>query len=229
MRTTSQRQLRHKAEILLRKSSTSHKSFTFTPFISASEKFLMRHASFSKLKNVPKIYDKRCIVDVNKTAMWKMDVLNKSVRDFVKKCRGLFDTKSNVLIILDSYVAHTKFVRKNEDQFLVKGIFCFAYQFAPVSGRVGQLIISTIFYDCIDAYQSESLAYDINRTAKGNVKKPSVEHVIKWAVDWAETKTETKLCMSFDVCGLVPQNDFKIELLHPPLREIYNNNFESDD
>lgn len=40
-------------EIMLRKSSTSHKRFTFTPFISADGKFLIKHALFSKLKNIP--------------------------------------------------------------------------------------------------------------------------------------------------------------------------------
>lgn len=71
-------------EILLRKSSTSHKKFTFTPFITASGKFLIKHALFSNLKHIPKTYDQRCKVDVNATAMWNLGLVTKYVDEAVR-------------------------------------------------------------------------------------------------------------------------------------------------
>lgn len=59
-------------EILLRKSSTTHKRFTFTPFVSAGGKILLKHCLFSKLKKEP-LHHPQCRVSVNATGMWNKD------------------------------------------------------------------------------------------------------------------------------------------------------------
>jgi hypothetical protein len=218
-------------EILLRKSSTSHKKFTFTPFITASGKFLIKHALFSNLKNIPKAYDKRCKVDVNATAMWNLDLVQKYIDEAVRKCRGPF-VKSDVLIILDSYGVHIKFVKENEQYYAELGVH-FAVVPPNLTGLLQPLDVcinrsfQEYFDDCTDSYQSESLKLDINKTLKGNVKMPSVEAVTNWVGDWAATKTVEDLRKAFDVCGLVPVDEFSADRLHPPLREIWSHNFDS--
>lgn len=101
-------------EILMRKSSTSHKRFTFTPFICGNGKILLKHAFFSKLKNVPK-HHSQCRTSVNVTGMWNATMLQQSIDESVKLCRGLFDTKKYVLVIFDSYGVHLKFARENKE------------------------------------------------------------------------------------------------------------------
>lgn len=109
---------------MLRKSSASHKRFTFTPFAAADGKFLKKHALFSNLKKIPK-HDARCRVDVNKTGMWNERVLTKEIMEAAKASRGIFNTKKDVIIVLDSYGVHTKFINENERVFKAKNIhFC---------------------------------------------------------------------------------------------------------
>lgn len=95
-------------EVLLRKSSTSHKRFTFTPFITAQGKFLKKHALFSNLKNIPK-NKTRCNVDVNKTGMWNERILTKEITEAAKISRGLFNLRSDHLrLIRRSYEIHQR-------------------------------------------------------------------------------------------------------------------------
>lgn len=108
-------------EILLRKSSQGHKKFTFTPFITASGKFIMRHSLFSGLQNVPKI-DPRTKADVNRTAMWNSKIIKQRIDEAVKTCRGLFSTRSSVLMLLDSYPGHVSFVKEHFEEYKERNI-----------------------------------------------------------------------------------------------------------
>ena len=45
----------------------------------------------------------------------------------------------------------------------------------------------------------------------------------KWAADWSETKTSDDVVKAFQLCGVVPEEDFDLEKLHLPLKEIFNN------
>lgn len=98
-------------EVLLRKSSTSHKRFTFTPFVSAAGKFIQKHALFSNLKKIPK-HHAQSSVSVNKTGMFNAEILKSTIDDTLKQIRGLFSNKS-VLMIIDSYGVHLKFIREH--------------------------------------------------------------------------------------------------------------------
>lgn len=107
-------------EVLLKKSSTSHKRFTFTPFVTAAGKFSQKHALFSNLVKVPK-HHPQCNVSVNKTGMFSMDILKSTIDDSIKQIRGLFSTKS-ILFIMDSYAVHLKFLREQGDAYKAKNV-----------------------------------------------------------------------------------------------------------
>lgn len=87
-------------EISLRKASSSHKRFTFTPVVNAAGDILALHLLFSNLKNVPKVSD-GCLVDVNKTGMWNDAVVTRIIEEIVKNCQSPF--REPVLILLDAY------------------------------------------------------------------------------------------------------------------------------
>ena len=165
-----------RVEVLLRKSSTSHKKFTFTPFITASGKFLMKHALFSNLKLIPK-HDERCKVDINKTGMWNNDCMQKRIDEVVKICRGLFSTRSDVLVVLDSYPGHVKFLKEKQEIFKAKHVH-FAVIPACLTGLLQPLDVALnrsfqqYFNDRTDEYQAESLRTGLNKTPLGNVKMP---------------------------------------------------------
>lgn len=220
-------------EILLRKSSTSHKRFTFTAFISADGKMLRKHALFSALKNIPQ-HDARCSVDVNHTGMWNDRILAKEILEAAKLCRGVFQARASVLIILDFYGVHTKFVNERGDEFKEMNIH-FAVIPARLTGLLQPLDVclnrsfQQYFNDCTDAYQAESLRDDTNKTRLGNVKMPSSNLVTKWAADWCDSKTKEEIAKAFDVCGLVPEQEFTIEKLHTPLQAIFNQIMSTDE
>lgn len=212
-------------EILLRKSSTSHKKFTYTPFITASGDFLTNHALFSNLKNIPR-HDPRCKVDVNVTGMWNMAVLTREIHSAVAKARGLFNPRGAVLVILDSYGVHSKFVNENRETLAERNIY-FALVPARLTGLLQPLDVALNrsfqqrFNDNTNEYQAESLRSNTNKTKKGNIKMPTSELVTKWAADWSASKTQEEVRKAFDLCGLVPEDEFDLEKLHQPLRDVY--------
>lgn len=211
-------------EILLNKSSTSHKRFTYTPFITASGKVLLTHALFSNLVNIPK-HHPGVKVSVNKTGMWNEEVLNKFIREAVKLSRGMFDQNSKVIVVLDSYGVHTKFVREKSELFASENVF-FVIIPPRLTGLLQPLDVALnrgfqqFFNDCSDAYQHESITQDVNKTKKGNVKMPSCELVTQWTHDYCKSLSVQQIQKAFDVCGLVPEQDYDIQKLHTPLREI---------
>ena len=108
-------------QVLLRKGSTSHRRFTFTPFITAGGKFLGTHLLFSKLKKVPLVSSK-VHADVNGTGMWSEEILKNSLKNIIVNRReSLFN--SPTLVILDSYGVHVKFVKNYEETYERKNIF----------------------------------------------------------------------------------------------------------
>lgn len=114
-------------EILLHKSATSHKRFTFTPFITL-----------------------------------------KHIDQAVNACRGIFPQKS-VLVILDSYGTHLKFVRENKETYIARKVFL-----AVIPPRLTGLIqpldvainrsFQQFFNDQTNEYQNQSLLQGINKT-----------------------------------------------------------------
>lgn len=93
--------------VTLRKASTSHKRFTYTPVVSAAGgKMIANHVLFSNLKNRPTVHE-NVSVDVNKSGMWSTNILKDFLDDFLlDRIQTFF--REPVVLILDSYGAHLK-------------------------------------------------------------------------------------------------------------------------
>lgn len=100
-------------DVFIRKASSAHKRFTFTPTISSSGEFLNCHVLFSNLKNKPKVAD-GVMVHVNKTGMWNKDILKDWMTNVILKRHQTSLFKEPVLILLDSYGTHINFVQEHE-------------------------------------------------------------------------------------------------------------------
>lgn len=191
----------------------------------------MIHVLFSNLKNVPK-HDKRCFVDVNKTGMWNESILKKCIDRAVSMNRTLFDLNAKILFILDSYLTHIKFVNEHKEQYEAKGVH-FAIVPKNMTGLLQPLDVCVnrsmqqYFNDRNDSYQEESINQNTNHTAKGNVKMPSSELVTEWVAEWAAGLTDEHIKRAFDVTGLVPPEDFDVEKLYTPLREVFNHSIST--
>lgn len=211
-------------EVLLGRCSNGHKRFTFTPFVDASGRILIRHALFSKRSTVPR-HNQQVRVSVNGTGMWNMNVLKENVDEVVRLSRGIFGRDRFVLIILDSYPVHVKFVRVNEAEYLQQKVI-FAVIPAGLTGILQPLdvclnrIFQQFFDDKAGEYQAESISQDKNKTPKGNIKMPTAEVISQWLVQWSETISAEQVRKAFRVCGLSP--DFSPDQLHKALKDIYN-------
>lgn len=213
-------------EVLLGKCGNSHKRFTFTPFIGGSGRILIKHALFSKLAKIPK-HNENCRVSVNETGMWNESVLKNNINEAIRLSRGLFNNNKPLLFILDSYGVHVKFVRLNEEHYKSMNVF-FAVIPPGLTGILQPLDVAINrsfqqrFNDRTMEYQSESLANGTNKTPQGNIKMPNTELVTTWIVEWCESISADLISKAFDLCGLVPVDEFKHENLHKPLQDIYD-------
>lgn len=107
-------------QVLLKKSSSAHKRFTFTPAISGDGKIVALHVLFSKLKKAPSV-NAFCTVDVNTTGMWSQEILQRFLdNSLLPKLRNNADP---VLIILDSYGAHLSYINANKESYEKQNIF----------------------------------------------------------------------------------------------------------
>lgn len=215
-------------EVLLGKASNNHKRFTFTPFIDASGRMLIKHALFSKLKNIPKHHN-QCRVSVNVTGMWSSSILKEYIDESIRVTREDFNQHQNILIVLDSYAVHVQFVRLNSQSYKERGVF-FVVIPPGLTGILQPLDVALNrpfqqhFDDCTNEYQAAALENNNNRTPKGNIRMPSTEAMTGWIVNWSNTVTPDMITKAFDLCGIVPKNEFDLEKLHKPLRDIYNRN-----
>lgn len=121
-------------EVRLRKSSTSHKRFTFTAFITASGKVLYRHALFSGLVKMPK-HHPRSNVSLNVKGMWNSAILKDSIDKVATLARSIFDKDKHLFFIFDSYGVHLKFVRENGEAYKQQNI-----HFAIIPARLTGLL-----------------------------------------------------------------------------------------
>jgi len=97
-------------EIFLRKATSSHHKYTFTPTISANGRIINQHLLFSKLKNPPTVkpgFD----VETNSTGMWSQEILKNYLRRVILKRPLIWLEKEPVLVICESYGCHLAVVR----------------------------------------------------------------------------------------------------------------------
>lgn len=218
------------ANVPLGKCGNSHKRFTFTPFIDASGRMLIKHVLFAKLVNVPK-HHPQCSVSLNTTGMWNEKIVKQYVDEAVRLSRGVFGLTRYVLIILDSYGTHTKFVRERKEEYYQQKVL-FAIIPPGLTGLLQPLDVCLNrsfqqFYDeNADKYRADSIRDDTNKTLKGNIKMPSPLLVTQWVMSWCSTFKDapSKITKAFDTCGLVPAEFFDPQALHKPLQDIYNIN-----
>lgn len=218
-------------EITLRKASTSHKRFTFTPVINADGDILAIHLLFANLKNVPKVVD-GCLVDVNQTGMWNEVVLTRTVEEVMKKCQSPF--KEPVLILLDSYGTHIKFVQEKGEVFKRKNVF-----FKVIPGKMTGLLqpldvsinrgFQQHYNDCYNEYLTAAInsTDPAEKTRSGNVKMPSYLKVSEWVLSWKIAQSKEGIAKSFVVCGLMAKESFSLEGLHKPLRDCFADEFSN--
>lgn len=221
-------------EVLLKKASTSHKRFTFTPVISADGNFLALHLLFSNLKNKPKV-NESCIVDVNKTGMFNMEALTRIIDEcIVKKCQTPF--REPTLILFDAYGTHVKFVQEKSDVYEQRNVFLRIIP-ARMTGLLQPLdvAVNRSFQQAYNDHYTEHLSAAVNntdpttRTKAGNVKMPGYQVISEWVSEWASDQTRDSIANAFKVCGLVSRDEFEVDRLHKPLRDCFLNTFSLDD
>lgn len=207
----------------LKKASSSHKRFTFTPAISGDGNFVALHVLFSKLKKNPAV-NVNCCVDVNSTGMWNQDILQKFIDfDILPKIRS---NNEPVLIILDSYPAHIAFLKKHKDKYETENVF-FAIIPKNLTSILQPLDVSLnksfqdFFEDKYNEYLTKALNSSQGRTKGGNIKVPSYISVSDWVHAWSQKKTAVDVKKAFLVCGLVDRSLFHVKDLHEELRNIF--------
>lgn len=84
------------------------------------------------------------------------------------------------------------------------------------------------FGDKYTEYLSTALLSETGKTKAGNIKVPNYKQVTDWIYSWSLTKSDADIRKAFSLCGLVSENLFKIEDLHPELRACFNKNVESN-
>lgn len=181
--------------VTLKKSSSSHKRFSFTPLISATGEFVALHLLFSNLKNKPKVNNK-CIVDVNKCGMWSQETIKNFFHEIAPKIQSPF--KEPCLIIMDSYSAHLKYWRENNEDFAKNNIY-FAIIPPSLTGLLQPLDVAVNrafqqnFDDIYTVYLEKALGDPSNRTKQGNVKVPSYACLADWCSKWAESMSKSQV------------------------------------
>jgi len=216
-------------EVLLRKSSTSHKRFTFTYAITGAGKVLKPHLLFSGLVNKPNV-DNKCLVDVNRTGMWNERILINFITDAIMTRRQSAFDREPVLILFDSYGTHVKFVESEKEiQKYAKYNIHFMLIPPNMTGLLQPEDVSLNrgfqqhYATNYDKYLADALEEDNPhfRTKAGNIKSPNYSLVSKWILEWIESLSHESVQKAFKVCGLVPRDEFDIYKLHDPLRIIF--------
>lgn len=166
--------VRGSTNVALKKASTSHKKFTFTPVISAGGKVVGLHVLFSKLKNKPTVHE-NVTVDVNESGMWSQEIL-KSYIDNVLLNRIQTCFHEPVLILLDSYGAHLKYLSSEMRAKYAKRNVYFDFIPPNMTGLLQPLDVcinrsfQKFFDDCYTEHLNMSLQQTTNRTARGNIR-----------------------------------------------------------
>lgn len=210
--------------VVLKKASTAHKRFTFTPAVSAGGKVVALHVLFANLKNKPTVHAD-VIVDVNRTGMWSMEILNTFLTAVLNRIQTCFHEPS--LIILDSYGSHLKFLNEETQQKFQRRNVYFKFVPPSLTGMLQPLDVclnrsfQKSFDDKYTEHLERALKETTNRTSKGNIRTPSYMDLSTWCFNWAEGLQDEMIQKAFISCGLVEPSLFKINDLHTPLRDCF--------
>lgn len=198
-------------DVHLKKTSTAHKRFTWTPVVNAGGDVVLCHLLFSKLKNKPKVHEK-CVVDVNGTGMFSTEIIETFIENLLPKVQSPF--REPCLIILDSYGAHLKYL--NTDDRLTKyerrNVF---FKVIPpkLTGLLQPLDVclnrsfQKSFDDAYTEFLEKAMKDGTNLTPQGNYKMPSYLQMSEWCVNWAHSRTKEQVC--FQICNVVCVSVYK--------------------
>jgi hypothetical protein len=220
---TSKRTLAKKRsrDVKLRKASTSHKRFTFTPLINADGDIEAIYCLFSNLKNVPQNCNSNVMVRVNKTGMWGEE----HVKDFIKtKILARPATsfhREPVLVIIDSDGPHLK-VDKTYERYNVHIVF------VPelMTGLLQMLDVSfnrpfqVLYGGKVDEYLQRAIDDPHYRTAQGNIQLPTYKVITDWCHEFSENISRELFKKSFQICGLDTDLPFQPDQCHFALSEL---------
>jgi hypothetical protein len=78
---------------------------------------------------------------------------------------------------------------------------------------------------CRKSGQKLALENPKMQTRQGNPKVPSYMEVSFWTLRWISTLRKEKICHAFKICGLVKKVEFDMELLHRPLKALFDTNY----
>lgn len=216
-------------EVLLRKGGTSHKRLTATFTVQSDGKLLTPHVLFSKLKNKP-VCENGILVDVNKTGMWSDTIFLQHAKDVVLSRRQTAFSREPVLYIIDSYGCHVKMFNEkllekhNVHVSIVPPNLTNILQ--PLDVGINRSF-QQFYNDQYDLYIAQALGNPDMQTKQGNVKVPPYKLVTRWILDWQESRAEADMRNAFSVCGICHPSEFSIEKLHPPLRALFDSNFDA--
>jgi hypothetical protein len=217
-------------QVLMKKGGSSHKKFTVTFMASLAGHISRPHFLFPKLKNRPSV-PQGADVDVNETGMWSDKILH----DFINKniasrpATALF--REPTLLILDSYGSHLKYLEANRHRLLQMNIHvivvppnmtCILQPLDVAINRSFQAFYCTKY----DAYIAQALDDPQLQTKAGNPKVPSYHLVASWTLEWITTKSQEDVVKAFSLCGVVAPENFQLENLHPPLKELLSAKFD---
>ncbi len=215
-------------EVLMKKGGTSHKRFTVTFAITGEGKFLKPHILFSGLKNKPTVHTD-VLVDVNKTGMWNDDILLQFTKDVVMARMETAFLREPVLYIMDSYGVHIKLA---ESKLLEKyNIFIIIVPpnltniLQPLDVAINRSF-QAFYTTCYDEYIGKALDDPALQTRAGNPKVPGYLMVSNWIVEWIITRSSDHIRNAFKICGLVPKEAFDLDVLHPPLKALFQPTFD---
>uniref|UniRef100_H3H5A0 DDE-1 domain-containing protein n=1 Tax=Phytophthora ramorum TaxID=164328 RepID=H3H5A0_PHYRM len=215
-------------EVLLRKGGSSHKLFTATFTITAEGEFLTPHLLFSKLKNKPKC-PAGVLVDVNKTGMWNDDLLLAHAQTVVCGRKETQLYQEPVLYLIDSYGCHVRLAdskrleRYNVFVLLVPPNLTNMLQPLDVAANRSY---QEFYRSKFDEYISLALQDKSLQTKAGNPKVPRYDTVAQWTLDWVSSKSAADVKKVFSLCGLVAKENFQVDQLHAPLKDILSTDFD---
>ena len=211
-------------EVKIRKASTGHKRFTFTPVISADGTVAFQHVLFSKLKNRPSIGSSNVIVDVNGTGMWNHNIVEDFLRNHLAKQKETAFCKQPVHLILDSYGSCLKV-----DAGKWKNLYNIHIIFIPKNMtnilQPLDVVLNRSFQQFYDkqynGYLDTALEDRTLRTTNRNIKISSYSLVSKWCSDFSQQYDSNLIVKAFSCCGIIGSNSNEI---NSKLKEVLSGN-----
>jgi hypothetical protein len=161
--------------------------------------------------------------------MWNKEILLQYVRDSLCTKGETAFHREPILFIIDSYDCHVKLAESKELEryniyviLVPKNLTNILQPLDVAVNRSFQAYYQTLF----DSYIGRAIDDPAMQTKAGNPKVPSYKMVSEWVIEWMNSKQPNEIANAFRVCGLVPQSEFQLEILHSPLKALFQASFD---